>query len=427
MDTIQNEEIVSDIPAENTAVKQKKLNVTSYSLLSTHAINNIVSIFVSTFLVSYIYSVSENYIFNIGLFYLVQYIFMFAIYNVLSIFIDKTNRVIFYRIAIIIRGLFMLSVVLFGKDLAKFVALAGLIHGLSEGFYWSSYNIMKNELIPNSLVKNYSTIQLSVEKFVSIVIPIALGKIVDAESFNVTAIIVLVIIAIQFVVSFFIKSKRPENSGYDLKGFFKDIKNLGEKKKIVTTIFILGFVYGTISIITPLNTVLIMYSFNSNFTLGILTGVISFFAMLMLIFLRFTKAGKRNYIFILAATLTVASAFLLIFKVNTVTVIIYNCVYTVLAVVHTYFYDVFRNVMLKKLGLYHDIAEYQCCIENALQIARIVVFAVMVGAGLLGAVWGTEGILIATKVLLGVSIFALPIFNLCLMRYEKKLIKYEIL
>ena len=320
-----------------------------------------------------------------------------------------------------------LSVVLFGKDLAKFVALAGLIHGLSEGFYWSSYNIMKNELIPNSLVKNYSTIQLSVEKFVSIVIPIALGKIVDAESFNVTAIIVLVIIAIQFVVSFFIKSKRPENSGYDLKGFFKDIKNLGEKKKIVTTIFILGFVYGTISIITPLNTVLIMYSFNSNFTLGILTGVISFFAMLMLIFLRFTKAGKRNYIFILAATLTVASAFLLIFKVNTVTVIIYNCVYTVLAVVHTYFYDVFRNVMLKKLGLYHDIAEYQCCIENALQIARIVVFAVMVGAGLLGAVWGTEGILIATKVLLGVSIFALPIFNLCLMRYEKKLIKYEIL
>lgn len=427
MTNTANEEMVDDKLVQVEASKKKGLGLTSYSLISTHAINNIVSIFVSTFLVSYIYSVSENYVFNIGLFYLVQYIFMLAVYNILSIFIDRTNRVVFYRIAIIVRGLFMLSVVLFGKDLAKFVALAGLIHGISEGFYWSSYNIMKNELVPNSFVKSYSTIQLTVEKFISVVVPIALGKIIDAESFGLTAIIVLVIIAVQFIVSFFIKSRRPENSGYDLKGFFQDIKDLGEKKKLVTTIFKLGFVYGIISIIVPLNTVLIMYSFNSNFSLGIITGIISFLSMFMLIFLRFTKPGKRNYIYIMAATLTVVSAFCLIFKVSTVTVIIYNCVYTVLAVVHSYFYDVFRNVMLKKLGLYHDIAEYQCCIENALQVARILVFAIMVGAGLLGSIWGTEGILIATKILLGVSIFALPIFNISLMIYEKKLIKNEII
>ena len=65
--TIQ--ENLKNIPEDVSVKPKKKLNSTSYALLSAHGFNYVVSIFVSTFLISYIYKISENYVLNIGLFY----------------------------------------------------------------------------------------------------------------------------------------------------------------------------------------------------------------------------------------------------------------------------------------------------------------------------------------------------------------------
>ena len=57
-----------EVLSQGEVKHRSKLNSTSYSLLTTHGCNEIVSVFVSTFLISYIYSISTNYLFNIGLF-----------------------------------------------------------------------------------------------------------------------------------------------------------------------------------------------------------------------------------------------------------------------------------------------------------------------------------------------------------------------
>ena len=83
------------------------LTRTDRALLVSHALNNVISVFVSTFLISYIYSISENYVFNVGLFYMVNYAVMGVVMYVVSALIDRTNRVTFYRIAVVIRAIFL--------------------------------------------------------------------------------------------------------------------------------------------------------------------------------------------------------------------------------------------------------------------------------------------------------------------------------
>ncbi len=405
--------------------KKPKLTSSSYAMLTTHGINLIVSVFVSTFLVSYIYSISENYVLNIGLFYCFNYICMGIAYYVISIFLDKTNRVSFYRVAIVVRTLFILLVVFLGRKLAELVILAGLLHGFSEACYWSSYNIMKNELVPSRGIGSYSLLQIVVDKFVNIVIPLILGKIIDAESFKASAIIVLCVAVIEMVVSFFIKSKRPENSSFNMREFWKDVKSLGEKRKLVTDFIVYGAVYGVVTIIAPLNTILIMLSFNSNFSLGIITSLFSIASMLFLFAIKkFTKAGKRTWMFVMVAVLAMVNVLAVVLFTNKVVLIIYMLLYNVCAVSHIYVYDVHRNRVLKRLSMYDDIAEFQCCIECAMETARAITFLIMIVVGLIA---GTSSMVVATKALLVVSMLVIPIMNIGMLVYERRLKKYSLI
>lgn len=414
--------------AETISVPKKKFSGTNISLLSTHTINLIESVFVSTFLVSFIYSISENYLLNIGLFYLFTYLVMGVIYYLLSMIIDRTNRVIIYRFALIVRGAFLLCVVLTGKNLAQYVILAGCLLGVSEGFYWTSYNLMKNELVPNSLMKKYASLQLTFNKIVNIVVPITLGKIIDADSFSTSAIIILCVVAVQFVISFFIKSKRPENSSFNMREFFSDVKGLGEHRRLITLTLVAAFTYGIFSVISPLNTILFMINFNSNFSLGLFTSLFSVTSVLFLLLLsKFSKAGKRKKFYFSASIISLIAAILVsIFTVKEM-VLVYMFCYTVGEIVHTYYFDVFRNIILKKFGLYHDIAEFQCCIECTLELARVVAFGTMVVVGLIGASVGLQSLLVCTKVLLCVSTLSIFATNMLLMVEEKHLIKADIL
>ena len=419
---MENKEIVT----ESVPVK-KKYTTTMMALQTTHGLNNIVSIFVSTFLISYIYSISNNYVMNIGLFYAFNYVAMGIMYYIVSSLIDKTNRVWFYRLAIVVRAAFILSVIFVGEALAQLVILAGALHGFSEACYWTSYNLMKNELVSKSLIKKYSINQMMIEKSVSIVVPLVLGSLIDAESFKSSAIIVLVIAVIEMVVSMFIKSRRPKDSSFDFKEFIQKTKELGEQKCLVVDCVVNGGLYGFVTTVSPMATIMIMYSFGSNFSLGLLTSVFSFFAMVFVFGInKFTKTSKRNWLFWLAAFMPFLSALLLVLHVSKTTVIIFNLFFIVLSMVHSFTYDISRNFVIKKLGMYDSIAEFQCAIECFMAFCRVVGFLLVVAAGAIGSAWGTEGILISAKVMTVITTLSLTVFNIRLMLYEKKLGKYHL-
>lgn len=424
-------EFVAEVLTEEIVVQPKKkaLSATNISQLIAHSFNEVISLFVTTFLISYIYSVSTNYMLNIGLFYVFNYLSMGIFYLIISKIIVKTNRVIFYRLALVVKAGFIVLIIFVGKDLAKLVMLAGGLYGFSEACYWSSFNLMKNELVRKSSMKLYSSLQQIFGRIISVVGPIVLGTIIDAESFLTSAIVVAVIVVIQLIVSFIIKSNRPEGSNFDLKDFFKDVKNLGEKKSLVTQMFGLSLCYGLTDSVAPLNTILVMLVYNSNASLGYISALAAVASILILVFLsRFTKPGKNILIYTTIGLFQLGVAIMMFLGINKTVIIIYTIVYGGFQYAHKYSFDVCRNVLLKRLNMYSSIDEYQAIIESCLLSTRIIMYGMIALFGYISyTVAGTDGLVLSAKILSLVSMSFIFILNILIGLYEKKLVKYNIL
>lgn len=401
---------------------KNKLKSTNIAMLFTHGINNIVTLFVSTFLISYIYSISDNYIKDIGFFYLCIYLSMIVFYTIISHFIDRTNRVWFYRSGVVVKSLFIVCVIFLGRDLAKYVSLAGILFGFADSCYWASYNLMKNELVSKHAVEKYSLFQFIDEKIISIVVPLILGKIIDGESFKICAIIISCAVIVQLIISIFIKSNRPENSSFSLKEMVEGCKKLGKSQQnTVKFSLFAGIFYGIAKVVAPINTILIMIFFGSNFSLGMFTSIFAAASMLLLLtYKKWTNLGKRNIFFVLSAILPIIAAAVLFFDLNKVTLIIYTLVYTLSVVLYEFSYDVMRNTLMKKVNLYDSIAEYQCVVEGVFQIGRILGFAAMILVGVLTAGLSAEKMQLTLKIMSFVSICIVSTAIVLVAVYENK-------
>ena len=105
----------------------------------------------------------------------------------------------------------------------------------------------------------------------------------------------------------------------------------------------------------------------------------------------------------------------------------FNFVYIASGTFYSYYYDLYRNVILKQLNMYDDIAEYQGTIEILLEISRVVGFALMILTGVIGAQFGADGLVLALKVYFMFIIVLYALVSLALCKFEKKLIDYDVL
>ncbi|MBQ8451988.1 MAG: MFS transporter [Clostridia bacterium] len=404
-----------------------KFTVSNIALLATHGIYIVSDIFVSTFLISYIYSISSNYVFDIGLYYLFTYIACASLMIIFSIWVDRTNRVGFYRVATIARSLFIFLIIFWGNKLAQNVILAGLVHGISLALYWSSFNLLKTETIRKNTVGRFSSYQFIVSKVVTIVVPIVFGKIIDADSFKTSAIINLVLAVIGIVVSLFIRCDKPDGSAFEYKRFIDFINNSGKYKPFIKKCLHMGYCYGIGKVTIPLNTILIMLAFGSNFSLGIQSGLVAAVGIFTVVFVRkLTKQGKRNWLFLIGIIFPLISAVLLVFKLDIVTVTIFNFTYNIFFVVYDLIYDTHRGYIVKKLNMREFIAEYQCTIEAGMDIVRIFVFGIMTLVGYIVGKYYPNSMNLAIEVLIILSMSAFVVINVMLAGYEKEFEKLDL-
>ncbi len=412
-------------PIEEMPKKKKLFSTTNYMQLSAHTLYYIISVFVTTFLVSHIYSISDNYMVSIGLFYVGNYLAMGIFYLLFSLIIDRTNRVVFYRIALIIKAIFIFMLIFWGEKLASLVFAAGALYGFSEACYWMSYNLMKNELVRKSSTRTYSMLQSCLEKFINIVVPVTLGKIIDSNSFKTSSIIMAVVVIIQLIFSMFIKSKRPEGSSFSFKELQNAMKTMGERGKLIKYMLIFSFVYGFTSCISQIETIVIMIGFNSNLSLGVVTSIGAAISILFILLINKLTPGKRDWIYFLNMMPLIAAIICSIIF-NNITITIFALLYKVLQHSYTVTFDASRNILLKKLNLYGSIAEFQCAIECILATTRVISYAIMAVLGWIGASFGTTGLFVTAKVFLIISVVAMSVTSISYMFLEKKLVKEKI-
>ena len=157
-----------------------------------------------------------------------------------------------------------------------------------------------------------------------------------------------------------------------------------------------------------------MMQFGSSFSLGSLTSIFACVTIIvLLLFKKFTRFGKRGWLFGIVGILPFIGAIIFAFVSNVVTLIIYHLCLSVCEVITTTTFDIIRNKNLKENGMYDDIAEHQCVVESIFQMVRIISFAALILVGIIKNA-------IVFKVFFVCVVLAYLIMSLMIMKYENK-------
>ena len=195
-----------------TSKKDTRANI---CLFSCHTILTIVDLFISTFLVAYIYqycATTSEYIFAVGQFYIANYGFNIVAIWLISYIVERTNRVWMYRFSLVLELGIVLVAIFFGDKIATLAWLGGLMRGVFESFYYSSYNVLKQEMVSRTSLQRFAVLMQVISKLVNVVVPIVLGTLIAVSTYSNIAIYIAIICGIQIALSFGIKAHRPDGS-----------------------------------------------------------------------------------------------------------------------------------------------------------------------------------------------------------------------
>ncbi len=367
----------------------KKDNSANVCLQICHLFYCIINLFLSTFLVAYIYDLTNgifDYIYNVAIYNLFIYIGLIVFYLILAPLVDKTNRVWFYRVGIVINMALVVLCVFCGKQIANLLILAGLLNGVAKAFYYSSYNTIKQEMVSRKSIKSFAVFSSVLSQIINIVVPILMGLLISSSTYSMVAIYVCVVCVIQLGVSFGVKSKKPEGSNFSIKGYFSKLKQNPEVYKKMKFLYFGSLIYGSATIVSTLLNICIMLEFGSSFSLGVLTSVFAAVSVVSLLLInKFTTAGKRKVVLSICAILPVIGSVLFASMSNYITLIIYNLLIVIAKIVAETIFDTYRNSNLKEAGLYSEITEHQTVNEVLFNISRIIVFGILILLGLINS------------------------------------------
>lgn len=352
----------------------------------------VLELFTSTFLTSHIISLSPDNIFGSGLFnvailYISQYVAYILVYNINSYFVDKSDRVSFLRIGIFVNACFLVAIVFWGEIIANWIVLAGAICGISNAFYYSSFNVMKNELVDRRYMKKFSIISTVVTNAISVVVPTILGFLIDVSSYSTISIYILAIIAVQFVISFFIKCTKPSNSKLEMKKYFKYLKNHPVERGKIKYTYINGMLAGIKTTYKIVIIILTIFAFKTNLSLGAFSSIFSLITIgLLLLYRKCEHKPKVNKLAIYLAVGTLPFVAIVIFSLwqSKAMFIILNCLLTIAIYFSDYFGDAERDAIIKNIDKKEFIAEHNVIIETVKYIVSICVYLMFIAVATFG-------------------------------------------
>ncbi|MGD9901565.1 MAG: hypothetical protein AB7S44_03405 [Spirochaetales bacterium] len=360
----------------------EKMTKNCQLLLSISALTAIIAIFTDTFLVAHIISISVDTVSNVAIYFLIMYGSLALFYQLFSPIIKKFNKLTFFKLGIFIRIPAVILLILFSDKLLDYYWMVAILLGASEGIYWVSYNSIRNELVASAKAKSFFVATSILKRIVTIFLPILFGLSIDFLSFEITCIILLVIISLEFIVSLFIKYEPIFSSHtYSLKKYFGAIRS---NVKLFTPIFFDQYLNGFLQITTTLITYFILLAYGTNTSLGIFGSIIGALSVLVSIwYLR--KYSYKKSIFIWLAAITGISMLVIVFNFSVLTIIIFNLVYQLANTFTITIRSVQINNTIRSVKLHEYIVENMAITDLAIELGRILGYGVLLAVSLVSS------------------------------------------
>lgn len=363
-----------------------KLDRNQNSLLIVHMIRMVLELFTSTFLTSHIISLDPDNIFGTGLFnvailFISQYVAYIIVYTINSYFVDKSNRVTFLRVGIFVNACFLIAIVLWGEIISHWIVFAGAICGISNAFYYSSFNVMKNEVVHRNTLKHFTILTTVITNIINVIVPVVLGLLIDISSYSTIAIYVVVIIVAQFVISFFIRYDKPKGSKLEMIKYFRYLKDNPEDRKKIKYTYYNALLAGIKTTYKIVIIILTIFAFKTNLSLGLLSSIFSIITIALLVLYRKFEDNpktKKLLIYLTIGTLPLLTCLLFMFYTNKATFIILNCFLTISIYFSDYYGDAERDAIIKNLNKHEFIAEHNLFHDTIKYIVSILVYVAFI-------------------------------------------------
>lgn len=392
--------------------KDGRLTKESIGYIICNCLMKIIELFVSTFLVAYLLQISNGNMYNVAMYYIMQYIGLGVFYSLFSYFLHKGNKVYFYRFSILLKCGFLILISLLKENVVDYVIPIALFYGLSSGVYWSSYNVMMNEAISSKSIQKFYGIYNICGYIVSIVAPIALGSIIDAGSFVKTAVYAFVVCLLLFFSTFLLVSRKEEGDVLNFKGLVKDIKDSKQGKAFLECYFMM-FVNGLRTSTATLITVMIVMTFNSNMSLGSLSSIMSIVAILVTFLFMKKYDSKKSKIILLCMLLCLIGVGATVFEISKPTIILFNVLYTIAMIVPDNINSQRRMGLIRVTRKLKYALEHNVLAEVALNIGRIISYIVLMVASFSSS-------MNIYKILLVINLICIGLYCIIVYKVEKK-------
>lgn len=332
----------------------------------------IINIFLGPFLVAYFVKISAQTIVDLSIFNILNYLSLCVFGLIVGYVAERKHSLGAFRLGVALRFIYILMIMLLGSKITYHFGLIAFVYGFSSMFYHLPFNLYHTDCVENSERNDFELKINTAKNLLSILVPFLLGAIITTTNYQLTAIIILMFSVTQIVASFYLKALPASDNKYDLLESLKKFIKDKQIRQMLLVDYLNGLTFSN-GVISTIITVLIMFSFKSNFKLGIIGSITAILSLIAIYFYsKYYKKKDDKKIIYISGFLIFISMILLSLKVSNFTVILYNVIFEVLGVgLLTFIYGL-RLFNLAKLKIDDsEKTEYWVIRELFLNLGRI--------------------------------------------------------
>lgn len=308
---------------------EQRMSKNTNLLLVINTIRKIIDIFLGPFLTAYLFKVAVENIKIISIYNIFSYIAIAVMALIIGRILKNKYEMQIFRIGMISKFIQLAILIILGDNVVNYIWVLAIVAGFSMETWSFPLNLFSSKLVSNDEKKNFVVYKTILNNLVKVLIPFLLGSIISIKSFETTTIIILILSFIQILLSFKMKFKMKNNNENKKLDIIKEVNHIKNNKKL-QRFYMMKFFKGMAyeGALDTAVTLLIIMSFDSDFSLGVITSIISLLAMLSsYAYKKFKNQEKMKLLIIVSYVIILISSIVLVFITNQYTIVGYNLIF----------------------------------------------------------------------------------------------------
>ena len=307
-------------------MSSQKLSRDLKLLVLFSALREVANLFLGTFLVSFIMSLSSEQILSVSIYKLFEYAATCAGFFLVAGWCKRYNKVAVFALNQIPKIALLVAIIVLGDSVPHYVISLGILYGLWSALYHLPMNSMVADKSTRHNVDAYMGAKIAACYATKVFTPVVLGFFIDTGSFVQVANVLLIVAVLElFLTAFLSSSHHRSRSPIDFRGFFHCMRRFAVIRHMFAMEVMRGFGTGLLASVITMYTI---YMFKTDLNLGIFTTLFSICSIVTSWLTgRYGRPRYYPYMILGGMFVSLIGISLFVWEATPITFLIYNFVY----------------------------------------------------------------------------------------------------